>query len=304
LRFAAGGSAAFFFAPALGLVAAYYPPGSRGPIIGLYNSGFSAGAAGGVFLGAVLGAAFGWEWALAVGGVGLLVAAGLAATFLPPVVTPTPRRTPKELARIAAPVLRSRPLWALAVALTGLWATFYIVAQYFVEYASKAHAAWSLALAASLPTVMILVEIVGGPLGGWLGERYRDMRLALIVFGVPSAVAVLLVPFLPLGDLVVVFLFLGFADGVVFAVLYLIPSYVPEAQGEGLALALALVNGVQIFGGSALAIAFGFLAVSLGYTDAWIFAGVAGIVTLPVLLWVSGDPRRESGEPVQSPSRS
>ncbi len=64
-RFGAGAGAAFFFAPALGLVASYYPAGTRGPIIGLYNSGFSLGSGIGLFVGAFIGAEFGWAWALA-----------------------------------------------------------------------------------------------------------------------------------------------------------------------------------------------------------------------------------------------
>lgn len=288
LRFGTGAGAALFFAPALGLVATYYPAGTRGPIFGIYNAGFSAGAAAGILIGAIIGSAFGWPWALAVGGIGLLVAAAGAAFALPATAPPAAHRTLPELLQAAAPVLRSRPLWALAFALTGIWAAFYIVAQYFVYFAASAHPAWSLTLAASLPTLMIVVEIVGGPIGGILGERRRDMRQALVVFGAPSALAIVLIPFLPLAGLVAVFVFLGFADGVVFAVLYLIPSYYPEAEGEGLALALALVNCIQIFAGSALAIAFGFIAAGFGYTIAWIFAGAIGVATLPLLIWVSG----------------
>ena len=253
-----------------------YPAGTRGPIFGLYNAGFSAGAAAGILIGAVLGSEFGWPWALAVGGLGLLVPAAGAAFVLPETPVPIARRTVSELVHAATPVLRSRPLWALALALTGVWAAFYIVAQYFVEFAATVHPTWSLTLAASLPTVMILVEIVGGPIGGIFGEQRRDMRYALLIFGVPAALAVILIPFVPLAGLVAVFVFLGFADGVVFAVLYLIPSYYAEAAGDGLALALALVNCVQIFAGSALAIAFGFIAAGYGYTVAWVFAGSLG----------------------------
>ncbi|MGB6443355.1 MAG: MFS transporter [Thermoplasmata archaeon] len=296
LRFGAGAGAALFFAPALGLVASYYPAGTRGPIIGLYNAAFSIGAAVGLFAGAVIGLAFGWPWALAIGGIGLLLVALGAAATLPDRTPPVVRRTFGELRAAAAPVLRSRPIWALGIAVTGLWAGFYIVAQYFVEFASSAHPGWSLALAASLPTVTILMEVVGGPVGGWFGERLRDMRRAVLLFGVPSAVAILLVPFLPLAGLIVLFVFLGFAAGVVFAVLYLIPSYLPEVGGENLSLALALINGIQIFAGSGIAIAFGFIAVSAGYTDAWLFAGAVSLVTLPLLLGVSGS--RSGATPV------
>ena len=298
LRFGTGAGAAMFFAPALGLVASYYPAGSRGPIIGLYTAGFSLGAGIGVIGGAVLGVAFGWPWALAVGGVGLLLIAVAAALVLPDADGPVPPRTFAELRSAAAPVLRSRPIWALALALTGEWAAFYIVAQYFVEYASTVHPDWSLALAASLPTVMIFVEIFGGPVGGWLGERHRDMRRVLVLFGVPSSVAVLLIPFLPFAALIPLFIFLGFAAGVVYTDLYLIPSYLPVTRGEGLALAFALMNSIQIFVGSGVAIAFGFIAVSFGYTDAWVFAGAVGLATLPLLALVSGARTPDDATPV------
>ncbi len=288
LRFGVGAGAACFFAPALGLVATYYPAGQRGPIIGLYNAGFSLGAAIGILAGAVVGLAFGWNWALLVGGIGLLVGAALATFALPETAAPERHRSMAALWGAARPVLRSRPIWALAIGLTGLWGAYYIVAQYFVEFSSDVHPAWSLALAAALPSVMIVVEIVSGPVGGWIAERQQDLRTAIVLFGVPSGIAILFVPFLPLSELAVVFVFLGFANGVVFANLYLIPSYRPEVEGEGLTLALALINCVQIAGGSALAIAFGYLAVYSGYTVAWVFAGIVGIVTLPLIVWVPG----------------
>ena len=287
-RFGAGAGAALFFAPALGLVTTYYPVGTRGPIIGLYNAGFSFGAAIGIIGGAVIGVTFGWPAALAVGGIGLLLGAAAASWILPPAPSPIVRDSVGDRWSAAKRVLRSRSIWALALALTGAWAAYYIVAQFFVEFASDVHPGWSLALAATLPTVMIVVEIVGGPVGGLFSERRRDMRYALVLFGVPSTLALLLVPFLPITELLAVFVFLGFAAGVVYADLYLIPTYYPETAGEGLSLALALINCVQIFAGSALAIAFGVVAVDWGWTAAWIFAGLLGAATFPLLVWVRG----------------
>ncbi len=301
LRFGVGAGAAFFFAPALGLVAAYYPPGSRGPIIGLYNSGFSVGAAGGLFAGALIGVAFGWTWTLAVGGIGLLLIGAFAAAVLPRTSPDPIARTWRELFAAAAPVLSSRPLWALALAGTGFWGALYIVAQYFVDFAAHVHPVWSIALAASLPTVLILVEIVGGPIGGWIAERRRDMRIVLLAFAIPAVALVMAIPFLGLSELFGVFAFLGFADGVVFTVLYLLPTLRPEASGEGFALALGLLNGVQIIAGSALTIAFGFIAVDVSYTAAWVFTGLVGLATLPLLVWVRGS---KEGVPALAPERS
>jgi MFS family permease len=291
LRFGAGAGAAFFFAPALGLVASYYPSGSRGPMVGLYNAGFSVGSGIGLFAGAAVGVAYGWPAALAVGGLALL-AAGAVAPLILPVTEGRPGPVPAATVWIAArPVLRSRAIWALATAFVGLWAAFYIVAQYFVQYAHVVHPSWSTAVAAGLPTLMIAVEIAGGPIGGWLGERQRDMRWLLGATGVVAAAAVALIPFAPLTALIGVFVALGFLDGIVFALLYLLPTYLPEVQGEGLALGLALINAIQIFAGSGLAIAFAFIVVYEGYTVAWLFAALVGLLTLPALLLVRGHVR-------------
>jgi MFS family permease len=287
-RFGAGAGAAFFFAPALGLVTSYYPAGSRGPVIGLYNAGFSIGSGVGLFGGAVLGEVYGWPSALLVGGIGLLAMA-IASPLLLPRTSPTPgRRGLRELFDAATPILRSRSIWALSIATSGLWAAFYIAAQYFIDFAAAVHAEWPIALAAALPTVMIVLEVPGGPFGGWLGERVGEMRGQLLFWGAASGLGIFLIPYIPLLGLVGLFAFLGFADGIVFAVLYLLPSYLPEARGETLALGLSFLNSIQIFLGSGLAIAFGYLAETEGYTWAWWFAGAIALAPLPLLLWVSG----------------
>lgn len=288
LRFGTGAGAAFFFAPALGLITSYFPPGSRGPIIGLYNSGFSIGAGVGLFGGAFLGAVFGWPIALLVGGVVLLFCAASAPFSLPPTGPPPPRRAARQLWDAATPILRSRSLWALALGTAGLWAAYYIAAQYFIQFASAVHPGWAIAVAAGIPTVMIVLEIPGGPIGGWFGERRADMHRVILTWGAASGAVFFLVPILPLQALFGVFAFLGFADGVVFAVLYLLPSYLPESRGESLSLGLSLLNSIQIFLGSGLAIAFAFVAGDFGYTAAWWFTGAVGLAPLPLLAWVTG----------------
>jgi MFS family permease len=288
LRFGAGAGAAFFFAPALGLVASYFPPGTRGPVIGLFNSGFSVGSGVGLFAGALAGAAFGWPVALAIGGLALLVVAAVAPGLLPPESTTVQR--PRDPLRVARPVLRSRSIWALAVGGIGLWGSFYIAAQYFVEFASSAHPTWPLAVAAAIPTVMIAAEVPGGPIGGWLGERARDGRKILAGWGAVASIVIALVPVFSLGLAWPAFVFLGFADGVVFALLYLLPTYLPELEGTGLSLGLSLLNSIQIFAGSGFAIAFGVIAGGWGYGWAWVFAGLGGAAFLPALLAVRLPP--------------
>jgi predicted MFS family arabinose efflux permease len=287
-RFGAGAGAAFFFAPALGLVTSYYPVGTRGPVIGLFNSGFSIGSGIGLFGGALLGETYGWPAALLAGGVVLLVMAVVSLLTLPRTDPVPERRGLRKLWDAATPILRSRSIWALSVGTAGLWAAYYIAAQYFIDFASAVHPGWSIALAAALPTVMIILEIPSAPIGGWLGERSGAMHRQILFWGIASGVGILLIPYLPIVGLIALFAFLGVADGIVFAILYLLPSYLPEAHGETLALGLSFLNSIQIFLGSGLAVAFGYLAETLGYTVAWWFAGAVALAPLSLLYWVTG----------------
>ena len=291
LRFGAGAGAAFFFAPALGLVASYFPEGRRGPVFGLYNAGFGIGAALGVLPGAVLGHALGWPLTLAVGGVGIGVAAVAAHLGLPSDDRPRDAHPRETLRRVGGPVFRSRSLWALAFAFAGFWAAAFIAAQYFVNYASDVHPSWGLEVAAGVTTVLLVCQIVAGPVGGWLGERSADRRRTLAFAAVLLAGLVVAIPFLPLAAIGPAMAGIGIAAGTIFAVMYLVPTYLVGTRGEGVALSLALLNSVQVFVGSGLAVAFAYVAATSGYTLAWIFAGAATVGTLPLLLWVRPTPR-------------
>ena len=284
LRFVAGAAAAFFFSPALSLIASYYPAGQRGPIIGLYNGGFSLGGALGLFGGAFAGAQLGWATTLGISGVALLGATALAAAVLPAQLLPSRPSSLGAIWRTGREVLASRSIWALALGLTGFWAAIYIVAQYFVTFGQSEHPEWGLGAIAALAAVVVVVSLPGGPVGGWLAERGTDRRLLAAIFGGAAGLFVLALPFLPLWALALDMIGLGFADGMVFAILYLMPVYFPETRGEGLAFGVAFVNSVQVSIGSALAVVFGVLVARFGYVWAWEWAGVLTIAMLP-LLW-------------------
>jgi len=285
-RFGAGAGAAFFFAPALGLATSYFPPGTRGPVIGLFNAGFSLGSGISLVAGASLGLLIGWPGALAIGGLLLAAGAGIAAVLLPRVPNEGSPSGARDLWRASVPVLRSRPLWALALGTSGLWAAFYVAAQSYPLYATRAHPAWGIVLIAAIPTAMIFAEIAGGPIGGWLGERRGELRWTLAVWGIVAGALVVLVPFLSLAASWGTFVLLGFADGAVFAVLYLLPTYFRHLGRSEFPLALALLNSIQIFVGGGFAVLFALVAARYGYTDAWWLTGAFAVAPLPLLAWV------------------
>jgi MFS family permease len=290
LRFAAGAGAAFVFAPGLSLISQYFPPGERGPVIGWYNGAFSIGGAAGLFGGAAAGVFLGWPFALGIGGAVQLLAAVIVWRAVPADAPAPADRSPSRLWQRARGVLRSRSVWALAFALTGFWSAVYIVAQFLVQYAHDARPDWGVGVAASLAGGVVLLSFPGGPVGGWLGEKARDRRVVAAVFGGLTGLLVLAVPFAPLVIVVPALLALGFFDGLVFAVQYLMPSYFPESRSDGLALGIAFLNSVQVLVGSGIAILFGFVVVLGGYPIAWIMAAAIALATLPLLVLVERQP--------------
>jgi MFS family permease len=287
LRFLAGVGAAFFFSPALSLVASYFPPGQRGPIIGLYNGGFSLGGAVGVTVGAAIGLRYGWQVALGFGGVALLALVAYNWAVLPREPASRPVRDYAQVFRAVYRVVLSRSIWALSLALAGFWGAVYIVAQDYVLFAAKVHPLWGTQTAAEIATIFIVMSFPGGPLGGWIAERGWDRRWVLAAFAIADGALIATVPFLGLYTSAGLFVVMGLFDGVAFAVLYLIPSYLPESQGRGVALGIATVNSIQVLLGSLIAIAFGYVAVSAGFTTAWVLVGVLAIGMVPLVFLVA-----------------
>lgn len=286
-RFLAGVGAAFFFAPALGLIASYFPAGQRGPVIGLYNGGFSVGGSFGLLAGAAVGAMLGWGWALSIGGALLLGTAGLCALVLPDEPVERPRAGFRETWASGLRVLRSPSIWALSLALTGFWAAMYDVAQYFVVYARTVHPSWGYGLAAALTGLVVFMSFPTGPLGGWIAEHGGDRRRLAALFAAATSVAVLAIPLASLATIGPLLVAIGGLDGIVFAIMYLIPTYLPEAGDRGLALGVGLLNSIQVMIGSLLAVLFAVIYASYGFGAAWEFAAVVSLGLLPLLLLVA-----------------
>ncbi|MCI4346038.1 MAG: MFS transporter [Thermoplasmata archaeon] len=303
-RFAAGVGAAFFFAPGLSLISSYYRAGERGPAIGLYNGAFNVGAAAGLVGGAFVGEALGWSAALLVGGAAILLAGGGVALLIPPELPRDRPRTRSALWFAGRGVLRSRSVWALAAGLIGFWAVVNVVGLYFVEFAQSARPGWGLGTAAAVAAAVVLISGIGGPVGGWLAERSRDRRTLVAAFASLTALLVVSIPFLPLGPLIPLLLVLGVADGIVFAVQYLMPTYFPESSGDGAALAVGLINSVQVLVGSGLTILFGLVAQAQGFTTAWLLSGLLGLGLLPLLLLIPQSHARPPPATVVPASRA
>ena len=301
LRFAAGAGAAFFFSPALGLIASYFPacePGAGDRAVqrrvqprrgdrALRRCARSASGKAGPRPSATVArrcssspASPGW-WS-------------------PVRRPPRPDHVPARSGPPGRKVLRSRSIWALSLALSGFWAAVYIVAQYFVDYAQTVHPGLgdrprrdpdraSSSCSPSRAGRSAGGSRIAGPTDGYCSRgsaawrassssrsrSCRSMRCGRCSWRSASS------------------------TGCASRSSTSSPRTCRRPGIEGLALGVGVVNSIQVVVGSASAIAFGYIVEAGGFTLAWIFAGVLSLGMLPLLVLVqpnrAGPPGREGG---------
>jgi len=302
-RFAAGVGAALFFSPAIGLVASYYPPGRRGLPVGGFSSAFSAGAAAGIFVPALIVPSVGWRWSLLLGGLalGLLT---LLAIYLVPSTTggPSPRST------VAPGVPRSllfRGVWAIGLAFIGLEGASFATGQFIVPYGVSVRG-WTSALAGTVGLLFILPSVVGGPVGGMVAERRTNHRTQFVLATVGGAAVLTALPIAGVFAAILIGAIFSFSYGFVFAVMYVIPHYWRQVPREEVPLAIGLFNSIQLAGGALLSAAFGGFVALWSYGPSWEL--LAGLEVLPLVFLFALPPLiapRGGGPPAvaESPPR-
>jgi MFS family permease len=295
LRLAAGAGAGLFFSPAIALVASLHPEGSRGIPVGTFSSAFSAGAALGIFASALAIPEVGWRGSLAIGGVLLLVLTAVGFLGVPRWAGRAPPRIPGRTWAVPA-VLRSRAVWGVGVAFVGLEGASMSAGQYFVPYAESIRS-WAPALAGAVGAVFVFPSLFGGPIGGRLAERFQNRRTQLaLVTGVP-AIPMFLLPFAGLAPTLVIAATFSVGGGMAYAMMYILPHYLPGLAQDDVPLAIGLLNGIQLGGGASIALLIGWVIDRAGYTVAWQVLAVLIVVPLGFLALVP----RTSGSGIAVP---
>lgn len=299
-RLIAGAGAGLFFAPAIGLVASLHPEGRRGVPVGVFSSAFSAGAGLGVFASALIVPELGWRTALLIGGLLVVVLLGVGELAVPRSAGgPLTARRAERRGLPAA--LRSPGVWAVGFAFIGLEGASLSAGQFFVPYALLDRG-WAPALAGAVGALFVFPSVFGGPVGGRMTERYTNRRTQMAVFTALPAALLLAVPWVGLTEVAAIAVTFSVTYGMVYAMMYVLPPYLPGLTAEDTPLAIGVLNGVQLLGGSLIAYAAGAVVARYGYAPAWQLLGVAGIATLVFLAFV---PRTGSspGAPTGSPHR-
>ena len=297
LRAAAGVGAGLFFSPAISLVASLYPAGRRGLPVGGFSSAFSAGAAAGVALTAVLAPMIGWRASLVLGGVllsALTLAGVLAVPRVPtaggPPVSP-PVRRPLTAIRLPA-------VWAIGLGFIGMEGASFATGQFIVPY-GEALRAWSAATAGLVGMMFVLPSVVGGPLGGMVAERRPNHRTQLLVATVVGAGAVALIPVAGLGPILLIGATFSFCYGVIYAVMYVLPHFWARLPPDEVPLAIGTFNAIQLAGGASVAYVFGRVVDLASYAVAWEVLAALQVATLVALVALppSDGPSPGAGPP-------
>lgn len=131
-------------------------------------------------------------------------------------------------------------------------------------------------------------SIIGGPLGGYLSDRYRNRKLFILIPGIGASVGLLLFGFSGPAGLAVLIPIVGFLDAIVFSTMYASPSQYPEIGKRYAPLGISIINCVQILGSFGIPIVFTALVEYYGgnYSPGWFFIGgfAIAMMLLVVLL--------------------
>lgn len=292
-RVVAGAGAGLFFSPAIGLVAALFPPGERGLPVGAFSSAFSAGAAAGVFATTLLIPVIGWRSALLLGGVGLALLTVLGRFAIPPGAGDARPAVPRSDGGRLPAALRFRGVWAIGLAFIGFEGATFATGQFIVPFGESIRG-WSAAVAGAVGTAFVLPSVIGGPVGGPVAERFRNHRTQLGAMTAVGAGVLALLPFAGIAATVAIGAVFSFAYGFVYAVMYVLPHFWREVPPDEIPLAIGLFNAIQLAGGAVVSFGFGWLVATRSYPFAWEFAAVAQVAALAGLLALP----RTAGRPV------
>ena len=276
-RLLLGIGAALFFSPAIGVITPFFRAEEEGLVIGLYNAAFSIGGGLGLSVWAILMQSVGWREALVFGG-GL----GLLFTLVGQIVVPKDRL--KDVARSPmTPVLGSRNIWVIALGVIGLWGAIFTSAQKLPQYLTDVRFV-PLSLAGILTSTLLFASIFGGPIGGYLSDRFRRRKVFIFLPGLLASLLIILIPPSPVIGLWTLIPMIGFLDAMVFSTMYASASQYPEVGQRYAPLAISVINSAHILGAFAIPIGYAFATSFFGADAGWFFMGGLSLVMMTIIL--------------------
>ena len=284
--FGGGSGEAIILGTSLSLLSSCYSEGKRGPLVGiLWGCSNGIGGTIGLPLGITLALTYGWPVAIGMCGTLLLIFAVFALIVLRNFSVQSPvKRSGKS---VGLRIVRSRAIWGLAIGMAGFVELSYVVITFLAQYFHDAHPLWNLSSAGIITGLAIAFTMPGALIGGWLAERGQDRRMILFFASLAFSCLFLTLPFLTPATLWILFAIEGLLAGIGYAVMYLMPSYLRESEGEGVTLGVGIIGTFTFLATGAYEAIFGTLVLAVGYTATWLISSGIAILLLPFLFLVT-----------------
>ncbi len=293
-RFLLGLGAALFFAPAIGILTPLFREEEEGLVLGLYNSCFNIGGGIGLFGWVLVTDLLGWRGGLVLGGV-----LGVVSVLIGQVVIPHDKVLPRTQRRSMRPVFKNRSIWLIAFGVLGLWGAIFS-ASTFLEAYTKAAFGISAYISGLMASLIMFASIFGGPVGGYLSDRFRRRKIFIMVPGILVSVGLVLFGISQPIELWFLIPLVGFLDAIVFSTMYASASQYPDVGHEYAPLGISIINSVQILGSFPIPIIFTLLVNAYGqnYSLGWFFMGGLSLAMMMLILGIR-EPFKAKADPPQ-----
>lgn len=304
LRFIAGAGGSFFIGAAFALITSWFRGRELALAMGIAGGGaFALGEMLGIAGWAGVIQATGWSMALMIAGVSGVVVCGLSFLFLH-----VPSEEQKQLAagdfswKAVGRVLSNRDLWLLGLAFFGVYGIGLTTAQLLATYVGIVyHVPGS--IGGLIAAVFVVMSIPGSIIGGYFADRTSRLKIVIVIPWVVMGVILALFSFLGLTGVWIMAVIAGAAQIAGFAAWTAAPGhYRDRVNPEDVATAEGLMLTVGGIGGFIVPVIFGIIAGSSGFTPAFIFGGIIGVV-FALIGFAAREPKRVSmtaQEPIAS----
>lgn len=283
-RFTLGLGAAFFFAPAIGILTPLFKEEEKGFVIGLYNGAFNIGGGLGLFVWVLVIQALDWRAGLVLGG-----AIGLIVTVIGRLIVPRDIVREQQTSAMAT-AIKSRNIWLIAVGVIGLWGGIFTTSQFLNLYL-ETQLLIPAALAGLMASMIMFASIIGAPVGGHLSDRFRRRKIFILAPGLGASAGLAVVGLSQPGGLWsnalwVLIPVIGFLDAMVFSTMYASASQYPEVGHRYAPLAISMINSAHILGSFGIPIVFTLLVSVYNYSAGWFFLGGLAIGLMLLIFWL------------------
>lgn len=288
LRFLVGAGMAFVFSPSIVIVASYLGHHRSGVNVGLFNSAYSVGGIFGLFGWTVIASLTGWRMSIALGGA-IGVISGILVFFLVPDEHDFSFNIDRS--KLSA-IIKDKRLIFLGLGTLSLTVGNNLISA-FMTYYLHTSLGVALFLASFVAALLVSMPIFSALIGGREYDRLKKPRLLMLSADLCMATALVICAVHSLYTAIIGTVFAGIVFGVGLTTAFAAAKDLNKEPKQYDTLAISWVNCLSLFGNFGPPLVFSYLAVSLGYSAAWLGgAGMVILLLIPLLFMSEGIVRK------------